>query len=427
MDPAKQSGARESRGALLLIVLLGLSGRLAALSLLPDSILRNAAVDPDHFGRFARVLGEFGIFGPSADHPSAYRSPLYPFLLTPWAGTALYPAGVAGLNLLFTALLIVGTERLARSMGAGPWANLAALLVAMDPILIKQSVLPMSETLAALLFTGLLLAWVQTPSSLNDFDGGGTWTSRLAPMSGKGRFLMGLLLGGCAMTKPSVWAYWGMLGAASLAGRQRVKDFAIGTLVALAACSPWMVRNARLFGRPILTTTHGGYTLWLGQNPVYFEDVVLAGRRRWPEPSFTIWTDANRELLAGKNELEADRELSARAWGWMREHPARFARSIAHHVGCFWSLTPADGPWLIIGATGIVYGAFFALAAIGLVSPRCWRVPGNSLVIALVSSSLVHSLYWSEPRMRAPLAGVLAVLAGLGAQRLAKLVRRQHI
>src|SRR5690606_10645640 len=41
----------------------------------------------------------------------------------------------------------------------------------------------------------------------------------------------------------------------------------LGTVLALA---PWILRNAIQLGAPIATTTHGGYTLWLANNPSYY-------------------------------------------------------------------------------------------------------------------------------------------------------------
>jgi len=38
--------------------------------------------------------------------------------------------------------------------------------------------------------------------------------------------------------------------------------------------SPSMIRNLALFGEPVWTTTHGGYTLALANNPVYYRNVL---------------------------------------------------------------------------------------------------------------------------------------------------------
>ena len=48
-----------------------------------------------------------------------------------------------------------------------------------------------------------------------------------------------------------------------------------GGLLALTivlVLSPWMIRNLLVFGEPVWTTTHGGYTLALANNPVYYRE-----------------------------------------------------------------------------------------------------------------------------------------------------------
>ena len=64
----------------------------------------------------------------------------------------------------------------------------AALLVAVDPILLRDAAFPMTETLATCLVTGLLL-------------------SMTGPLKiGQGA-LTGLLFGLTALTRPTVWAF----------------------------------------------------------------------------------------------------------------------------------------------------------------------------------------------------------------------------
>ena len=57
----------------------------------------------------------------------------------------------------------------------------------------------------------------------------------------------------------------------------------------LLVLSPWLIRNVLLFGEPIWTTTHGGYTLALANNPVYYDDVLHG-------PSGRVWTGHDQWL-----------------------------------------------------------------------------------------------------------------------------------
>ena len=47
-----------------------------------------------------------------------------------------------------------------------------------------------------------------------------------------------------------------------------------------AVLLPWAVRNALVLAEPIITTTHGGYTLALANNEVYYRDILARARAR---------------------------------------------------------------------------------------------------------------------------------------------------
>ena len=74
--------------------------------------------------------------------------------------------------------------------------------------------------------------------------------------------------------------------------------------------SPWMIRNVMVFGEPIWTTTHGGYTLALANNPVYYDDVLHGPPGRvWTGHDQWLWWDSVNRATAGMTEPQADRYL----------------------------------------------------------------------------------------------------------------------
>ncbi|MBX3436581.1 MAG: hypothetical protein KF861_03755 [Planctomycetaceae bacterium] len=171
-------------------------------------------------------------------------------------------------------------------------------------------------------------------------------------------------------------------------------------------------------------TTHGGYTLLLGNNPAYYREVV-------DQPWGTIWDGSvgggqeawaeslNQEMdVAGvTGEVARDHWMSARAREHIREDPRRFWHACRLRVGRFWSLTPAgiDGtrvPSVARITIGLFYGATFLLAVCGVIlvlsnEADTW-MPALLLVLAF---SLVHVVYWTDARMRAPVTPVIALLA----------------
>lgn len=386
------------------------AARVAALVLLGDSLLYAPDADPDHYGRFAATLANHGVYGPHPEEPSAFRAPLYPVLLAPWSlGGRPAPEAVFAVHLLVALWTVAVTERLARRL-YGPFAaGAAALLVAVDPILARQSTLIMSEPLSALLVASMVLFWVDAPSA------------RTRPR--RWTILTGILIGAGALARPATWALWGAILPSALLER-RIKDWMFATVAAIAVCLPWGVRNQLVLGEPILTTTHGGYTLWLGQNPDYYAEVVAPGRAAWPPESFERWSEGTAKSVSGMNETARDRALVRMAVEWMREHPTSAAQTCARHWKNFWALAPGYGPGAARMAGALFYGVVYFLAAATLFRPGAFRsaLPLWSVVLAL---SLVHAVYWSDARMRAPIEPVLCALAAGGADFLRQ-SRRRH-
>jgi hypothetical protein len=123
------------------------------------------------------------------------------------------------------------------------------------------------------------------------------------------------------------------------------------------------------------------------------------------------------------DEIGRDRALSAAAKFWIRQHPREFAESCWLRIKRFWNIFPggADaGSLPKVAQWGVA--VFFAIellaAAIGL-----WRLRRDEwsewwpLVVLVLSFALVHVVYWSNLRMRAPVEPVLALLAARGLAR----------
>ncbi len=182
-----------------------------------------------------------------------------------------------------------------------------------------------------------------------------------------------------------------------------------------------------------MATTHGGYTLLLGNNPHFYE-YLANGERTEP------W-DA-RELLDGYRadghrratfapdvplEIQRDRLDYQLAWQAIGREPARFARACLERIGRLWSPLPSRTDPRESGVhrairylIGVWYAVWLGMAACGLVSlgRRAVRLPwlwGLSLCVVFTA---MHAFYWSDLRMRAPLVPVICLLAAWGLSRL---------
>lgn len=383
-----------------------------------------------YLGIAQELAAGHGFCTPGTTQPTAYRPPLLPCLLA--GGLLVWPSAgaTAAVNVVCGAGTVLITWWVAQRMLGSFWRSiLAASLVAVDPLLLRYTAQPMTECLFAALtvsVVGLLFMAGQTPSCCARWVGAG------------------VVSGLAALCRPTIWPF---LLFVSLAGVVRHRK-ALRTLVPslgtfwlglLLTVSPWVLRNAWVLGHPILTTTHGGYTLLLANNPVFYAEVA---RQPWG----TVWDGASlarwqadlhaemaQELGPAPGEIASDRWQTQRAWKCLREDVPGFLYGMLYRVRSFWSLMPrgehthvdlhgAARPVGVVSAdavrllVAVWYALCFGLAAWGMVrlmQNRAWWAVGL-LLGSMGSMQLVHLFYWTDTRMRAPLHPLLAVCAAGG-------------
>lgn len=400
--------------------------------------------DPDAYWRLAENLVEHGTFGQN-DVPTAYRPPVYPLVLTGCVACGEYGRVAVGVLHLLLGVATVGMVLvLGRCWGLGRCAAAAAaLLVACDPILLAGSAQVMTETLATFLATAGLLAltWSQPEERSVSIAG----SQRLPERA----MIAGIVLALAALCRPA-FLLWVVAAAAVLwwqnrrihstlnqnsrgptaPGRIVPKlclpwTFILGALLVL---SPWAIRNQIQFGRPTLTTTHGGYTLLLANNPEFYQ---WLREGTWG----SVWQadrfNADWNQRRPRNELQADRLAYADAWRAIRQDPSAFCHACVVRVARFWSplphqLSADETPLRRLSryAVALWYIAEFALAIIGLLrlckssrlplSPSAFPLSFHAWFygVLLIGCLMVsHVVYWTDMRMRAPVMPVVAIIA----------------
>ena len=393
------------RPFVLALLVLTLAIRGGVLALMPGGL----AEDPDDYRGLAENLLRHGIFETERT-PPAYRPPLYPLMLTGCVALGNYSGLAIGVLHLGMGLATVWLVfLLGQRWGLGRWpAALAAALVACDPILLAQSTQVMTETpatlLAVLALIGLTSAG-QHPSAGRAAAAGG-WLA-LAALCRPALLLWTVAAGVVLSALARPWPL-------------RLKVLAGFTLAAVLVLSPWAIRNQLRLGRPIVTTTHGGYTLLLGNNPEFYEYLRTgAWGSAWQAEAFSE-TWRNRALA---DELGANRRAYAEAWENIRREPAMFLDSCLARIGRLWGPLPqqidADEGPLRRGArygVGLWYLAELPLAAFGVWAAVRRGGYQQWLWGLLLAGCLtaVHTLYWSDLRMRAPLMPVVALAAAMG-------------
>lgn len=419
------------------------SSRVTWLSLIGLAVLLRAGVmfhapgsltdDRDLYLGIASEMQEGNGFATPGSQPpraTAFRPPLYPVLLLVTGGQAL---GIGTLHLLLAGGMVVATGMAARRFaGCGTtssWGTCitAAGIVAIDPLLVLYSGQPMTETLCSCLSAGLLWAMSAGVSESEN--------SSSSQRTLRRTILIGGLWGLCLLARPTyaaAFAVW-LAGSLILSGERsarwsdRLRTGCLTAIIAMAVLSPWVIRNWSVFGTPIATTTHGGYTLWLANNPMYYSEVVERGDAVWDGDSLHRWqTETNQEMDQHqiRGEVAQDRWQGEKARTFIRANPGRFAWASAYRASRFWSIWPGRP-----GETGLprvvlwmVAGGYAALWLAAIIALGRSLIHGRWLMLLTTGSLifgffLVHLVYWTDARMRAPIMPAIAVLVAVGLSR----------
>ncbi len=252
------------------------------------------------------------------------------------------------------------TALAARRWGLSRWRVIAAAwIVAIDPVLAWQSRFIMTETLTAFLCAAALAALPRP-----------YW---------RGSVLGGVLLGLASLSRPSMLPGAVLVVLAGLLFkpgglRDRLARCATMSLTLILVLSPWAIRNALIFGEPVWTTTHGGYTLALANNEVYYRDVlngppggVWTGHDQW------IWWNSIDRDTTGMSEPQADRFLRNRVVDLAISRPVTFLCACLQRLRRFWSLAPAGAVYSPMVRWGRPSGRFRSG------SPWCWALAAERL------------------------------------------------
>ena len=405
------------RRLLVAVALLALFVRGGTLIILRDAM----SDDPDSYRLIAENLFDEHRFAAN-DHPTAYRPPLYPLLLVPCVAlSGRVTAAIAVLHLALgvaTVLFVFGLARRLR-LSSGIW--IAAALVAVDPLLVFWSTQVMTETLAVLLAVVGLAALTHV---------GQKPTPRRAAIAGA-------CLSLAALCRPAflVWFALAALAIALLpnAARRRAQLLG-GFLAGLLVLVPWVVRNTLVFRQPIASTTHGGYTLLLANNPFFYEHLFEG---KWDEvwDAEAFFADQRSKFSSPttpEEELARDRREYAEALDHIREEPSTFAYACAVRLGRLWTPLPHGLPGetprrrFARYAVALWYVGVYAMAGLGLwlIGRGLHQTPWVWSMLLLAALCAVHTVFWTDMRMRAPLMPVVALLAGRGFEGLKSSRRR---
>lgn len=406
--PARRAGWRPAV-PVLVVLAVAAAARLALILATPDLPLRD---DPADYHRLAASVARGEGFGDTVlaagGGPTAFRPPLYPFLL----GVVYRVGGVdvgtarlvqAGLGVAAVGLLGALAARLAGRRVALVTMALAAVY---PPLLLAGGSL-LSESVSLPLELGALLAALAHRRSRR-----GWWWPVLA----------GALVGLGVLARPNHAVL--LVPVALLVAGPRPRRWApaaAAVVAAVAVVAPWTVRNAVVFGRFVPVSDLDGYVAAGVYNP------VSAGFTAHPAafvPPVAVPDYAPLFADPALDEVAVGEELRRRAVEYARDHPGYVLKVAAFNTMRLFDL----GGWSFtrIAARSLGYGPRLAdvevvsflvvagLAVVGLADRRARRVPGAlwwTPVLFVVTTVPLLGTF----RYRLPIEPFVLLAAALGA------------
>jgi hypothetical protein len=263
-----QSWWKSARTSLFWMFVIAFLLRLALIVL--GHTYRFRAYDNDfsfgwEMGRIGRAIATGHGFADPFDAytgPTAWEPPLYPYLI----GGVFRVAGVYShasafilltINSIFSALTCIPIFWIARRCfreGVAVWTAWAWALL--PPVMYWCTRWVWETSLAALLMT--LLFWLTL--RMEDLEGTSPWV------------VFGLLWGIAGLTNSSLLAFLPASGLWALFRQRRsvsrrLAGAAVAALFFFSTIAPWLVRNYRVFGRPVFIRSNFGAELRLGNGP----------------------------------------------------------------------------------------------------------------------------------------------------------------
>jgi 4-amino-4-deoxy-L-arabinose transferase-like glycosyltransferase len=344
---------------------------------------------------------------PTVNHP-----PLYPALIAMlWWREAAPIAAVIVLQVVLSVATVALVYLIARERFNRKVALLACAGMIVAPMTSFYTGLVLTETLFTFLVTLGVFLW------------------------GRERALLcGIVFGLAALTRTTMLPFLVVLLLLPLlpAWRKDWRAYLCIALVSMAVSSVWIVRNAFVVGRFVPVATGSGLNLLFGTI-----ETSVTGGQYW---TGNEWTTRQKEIPTfqadeGLPEVERDRARVRRALAviiadplrWLvvraKQYPRLFVDTGPYILDSGGDTNSQALPRILSFLIKMIFVAgnlaVAALAVFGIFIERARFVSLSHIMLFPLYLSLIHLPLWIEPRYSLPMMPLVAILAAVGAVRLA--------
>jgi 4-amino-4-deoxy-L-arabinose transferase-like glycosyltransferase len=189
----------------------------------------------------------------------------------------------------------------------------------------------------------------------------------------------------------------------------KVKCLVLVFVVAIAVCSPWLMRNYYVIDQLTLNT-NGGFNLYLGNNPAATGWFVSIKET----PRGESW----QKLWSSNGLYFASQVLKSEAIVWIIQNPTDFIILALKKTAFFWKppihlIHKSDSLFEVAARLIwlVQYLFLLVLACRALLLSRLRNIKLLGIVVAVACYALVHSLFYVTFRYRLPVIPLIAILA----------------
>ena len=379
----------------------------------PPEILERYFTQPERM-RDMRLNALWGVILPG--QPTAYIEPLVPlifgFIYKIFGAGLLIPRLLQSLLDAMVVGMIFGLGRIALPSGSrAPGA--AALVYVFYPYSIMFTGALVTQPIYLFLQFATVYLFYQFMRE------SGWWRA----------FLFGAALGLTILTRISFIAFGPFcllaVGLGKVSGKKWIPTAAALALAGLMLV-PWMVRNQRELGEPLILPTKGGRNLWQSNNQVFSQERLDATDVEGVDIVYQRFALKNLDRIMGRDliefpeftdetEIERDAILNRNVREFIKQNPWMFVQLSALRFYQFFRVTPTHHQHVFFKlAAWCSYGWILPFSILGgLLLLKRWRRMALIYLLILYNTG-AHTLTASGIPHRLPIDPFLILLAAFG-------------